>query len=182
MDDDKEFSPMLVVKSKRKTRVDLRTQAEKNSSQKSVNAATFDILEDEKSPSISDEKEHLIRPKRLRGDMDSEPGKHQGLYVCRANRNPKITMTKKSTGHAEKQAVISPFDICTCDSSKSLMGETMLPARNIGNHIDSEYSVTETGQILRPGMVLLTNYISLPEQVPFQAYLKTSIRILVIDV
>ncbi|KAL1816939.1 alpha-ketoglutarate-dependent dioxygenase abh1 [Daucus carota subsp. sativus] len=40
------------------------------------------------------------------------------------------------------------------------MGETIIPARNIGNHIN-----TVTREILQPGMVLLTNYISLPEQV-----------------
>lgn len=163
---------MLFSKSKRRTRVDLRTQAEKNSSQNSVNAGNSKFQEDENPLSMSDEEKNLTRPKRLHQEMDSVLRKN--MKLPRAKSNP-----KESTGHAEEQAVFSPFDICACYNNKSLMGETLLPARNIGNHIDIEYPVTETRQILRPGMVLLTNYISLPEQVSCQAYLKVSIYILV---
>lgn len=149
---------MLVLKSRRRTRVDLRTQAEKNSSQNSVNAESSNIQEDEELLSIN-------RAKRLHQDVDSEPRKHVRQYVPRANSNRKIVRAKKPTGPAEKQAVIRLFDICTTYNSKTLMDETLLPAMNIENHIDTEYPITETRQILRPGMVLLTNYISLPEQV-----------------
>ncbi|KAK1398123.1 putative DNA oxidative demethylase [Heracleum sosnowskyi] len=156
---------MPIAKSRRRTRVDLRTPADKNSSQKSVNAANSIIQEDHKSLSICDEEKSPTRPKGLHQDMDSEPRKNVSRYVPRAKSNPKNRRAKELTGHAEKQAVITPFDICTCYNRKSLMGETFLPARNTGNHIDTEHPITETRQILRPGMVLLTNYISLPEQV-----------------
>ncbi|KAL8146659.1 DNA N(6)-methyladenine demethylase ALKBH1D-like [Apium graveolens] len=156
---------MLISKSRRRTRVDLRTQAEKISSQKSVNAGNSNIQENEKSLSISDEEKNLTRPKRLHQNMDSELTKNVKRHVPRAKSDPKIKREKESASHAEKQAVFSPFDICTCYNNKSLMGETLLPARNNRNHIDIEYPIIETRQILRPGMVLLTNYISLPEQV-----------------
>lgn len=156
---------MLILKSKRRTRVDLRTRAEKNSSQKSVNAGNPNIQEDEKSLSIIDEEKNLTCPKRLHQDMDSELRKNVKRYVPRAESNRMIKRAKESKGHAEEQTVFSPFDICTCFNSKSSMGETLSPARNIGERIDIKYPITETRQILRPGMVLLTNYISLSEQV-----------------
>ncbi|CAK9144497.1 unnamed protein product [Ilex paraguariensis] len=61
--------------------------------------------------------------------------------------------------------VVLPFDICLTKSRNSAKCNASLYAESRDYHNELEHSKEEAGQVLRPGMILLKNYLALTEQV-----------------
>lgn len=147
---DEEY-PMLSISKvvKRRSRIDLGNQHVKKSDNEGRDAG----LLQEAVSSTSQQ------------DDNSLPTKFGKKYVRRDNRMPKYLRGEGSSDRTERRPVIDPFDICLPNSSKSSVQKTMSLENNMEQDSEIEFPIIETRQILRPGMILLTNYISLGEQV-----------------
>lgn len=79
--------------------------------------------------------------------------------------NPKYGKGKKSSSSTQGVNIDEPFDICLSEPLEQDFLEPSIYERNWEKQIDAECLLEENGQLLRPGMVLLKNYISLDVQV-----------------
>ncbi|KAI3473106.1 hypothetical protein Pfo_030398 [Paulownia fortunei] len=115
-----------------------------------------------------------------------------GMKRLPSSRNPKLRQTYHEHGEAKRSSMFSlgttigePFDICLPETRESNSLRSSVNEKNGGksfpkvqsaedneqhkgnmeNYDNIEDSVEETGQVLRPGMVLFKRYIPLSEQV-----------------
>lgn len=121
-------------------------------------------------------------------DLPTSYGKNRSY----SSKNPKLHQTYHEHGEAKRSSMSSfsttidePFDICLPETRESNSLRSSVNEKNRGkwvkkvqsseeneqnrdnmeNSDNIEDSTKETGQVLRPGMVLFKNYISLSEQV-----------------
>ncbi|KAG8377102.1 hypothetical protein BUALT_Bualt09G0133600 [Buddleja alternifolia] len=165
-------------KSKRRTRVDLETFSERKPEKNGENIGPSQL---EASTSVSHQNNDSCLPTSF--------GKKR---VPSASRSPKLCQTYHVRGESKRSSMNSPgintdepFDICLPEAMESSVLKNSVdemnfrkwvpkvqPAEENGQHKhsmeeknNSEHSVEEIGQVLRPGMVLLKQYIPLSEQV-----------------
>ncbi|KAK2981801.1 hypothetical protein RJ640_010318 [Escallonia rubra] len=82
---------------------------------------------------------------------------------CEHQTYPAHMVGFRSSGRGRGLPVVEPFDICLSGRRKSSTYEPSLTEKNNGKKM--EHCIKETGQILRPGMVLLKSYVTLGKQV-----------------
>lgn len=70
-----------------------------------------------------------------------------------------------SAGDSEQQAVVKPFDICLPKTGTIKLKPSLLEKNRVKRNDAKRAADGMNGRILRTGMVLLKNYLSLPEQV-----------------
>lgn len=153
---DTAYDEEYISKVKRRSRIDLGNQHVKKSAKEGRDAG----LLQQAASSTSQQ------------DDNSLPTRFGKKYVPRDTRRPKYLRDEGSSDRAERQPGIDPFDICLPNSSKSSVQKTMSLENNMEQDSEIESPIIETRQLLRPGMILLTNYISLGEQVLLLATLK----------
>ncbi|CAA3017516.1 DNA oxidative demethylase [Olea europaea subsp. europaea] len=96
-------------------------------------------------------------------------GKKRGPSTSRSSKfhqaNPKYGNGKKSSSSTKGVNIDELFDICLSEPLEQDFLEPSMHERNWNKQIEAECLLEENGQLLRPGMVLLKNYISLDVQV-----------------
>ncbi|KAF9685332.1 hypothetical protein SADUNF_Sadunf03G0043500 [Salix dunnii] len=79
--------------------------------------------------------------------------------------DPNNVASAGDSGYSEQQAVVKLFDICLPKTGTIKLKPSLL-AKNREKRNDAKRAADGmNGRILRPGMVLLKNYLSLPEQI-----------------
>lgn len=129
-------------KRKRGNRVDLGTNVEKNLENEHLDQASF---------AMSDPKDSDL------------PARFRNICVPSASKSPKLT---RNSTFPPGSDIEQPFDICIRKATKQKPHKGSLhkmwvpkEQQNVAN------SFEEMGQVLRPGMVLLKNFMSISEQV-----------------
>jgi hypothetical protein len=81
-------------------------------------------------------------------------------------KDPNIVVSAGDSGYSEQQAVVEPFDICLPKTGTTLKLKPSLLVKNREKRNDVRRAADGVnGRILRSGMVLLKNYLSLHDQV-----------------
>ncbi|CAI9779187.1 unnamed protein product [Fraxinus pennsylvanica] len=120
--------------------------------------SSVDLYEKEvSSPAVSINS--IYKSKRTKIDLATEHEKRS------YESNPKYGKGKKNSSSTKGVNIDEPFDICLSEPLEQDFLEPTIYERNWEKQIDAEWLLEENGQLLRPGMVLLKNYISLNEQV-----------------
>lgn len=81
-------------------------------------------------------------------------------------KDPNIVVSAGDSGYSEQQAVVEPFDICLPKTGTTLKLKPSLLVKNREKRNDVRRAADGVnGRILRSGMVLLKNYLSLHDQI-----------------
>ncbi|XP_011036494.1 PREDICTED: uncharacterized protein LOC105133990 isoform X4 [Populus euphratica] len=81
-------------------------------------------------------------------------------------KDPNIVVSAGYSGYSEQRAVVEPFDICLPKTGTTLKLKPSLLVKNREKRNDVRRAAGGVnGQILRSGMVLLKNYLSLHDQI-----------------
>ncbi|KAK3017490.1 hypothetical protein RJ639_005994 [Escallonia herrerae] len=102
-------------------------------------------------------------------DESSLPTNFGKSHVSSSNRRfkhqsyPEHMVGFRSSGSGRDLPMVETFDICLSGRRKSSKYKPSLTEKNNGNKL--EHCIIETGQMLRPGMVLLKSYVTLSKQV-----------------
>ncbi|XP_062091922.1 uncharacterized protein LOC133797856 [Humulus lupulus] len=98
-------------------------------------------------------------------DLDISPHSINGDKVCPSpSKGPKPLSSDRKPVNSEPSSVSGAFDICP-PKATPLNLQPSLFARNRERRDEKKRSLESEGEVLRSGMVLLKNYISLDEQV-----------------
>lgn len=145
-----------IYKSKRRTKIDLSTEHEPRSDE--VGSFQSEVL----ASLHSGDNENISY-------LPTCFGKKRGPSTSRSSKfhqaNPKYGNGKKSSSSTKGVNIDEPFDICLSEPLEQDFLEPSMYERNREKQIEAECLLEENGQLLRPGMVLLKNYISLDVQV-----------------
>ncbi|CAA3017518.1 Hypothetical predicted protein [Olea europaea subsp. europaea] len=145
-----------IYESKRRTKIDLSTEHEQRSDE--VGSLQFEV---QTSLHSDGDKNSSYLPTCF--------GKKRGPSTSRSSKfhqaNPKYGNGKKSSSSTKGVNIDELFDICLSEPLEQDFLEPSMHERNWNKQIEAECLLEENGQLLRPGMVLLKNYISLDVQV-----------------
>ncbi|XP_059642459.1 uncharacterized protein LOC132284375 [Cornus florida] len=150
------------LKSKRRTRIDLRSQFEQKYEEESgdVGSMQLETTPIAKSTSLQDDYSLPTSFGKKRVPSPNRKPKHYKKFPAYSG-----TGSVGNSVSAESFAANKPFDICFAKSIKSVVHQDSSHRKSRKMWISKEHSTDVTGQILRPGMVLLKTYITLSEQV-----------------
>ncbi|CAH9103195.1 unnamed protein product [Cuscuta europaea] len=137
---------------KRKPRIDLGAQIELHSD------PTIQKIDSRRLSSLDPERDSLL---------PSSFGK-KNVYAGRSkSKLEKISSSSKVEVKKKCKEVLNmyePFDICLSESREEVTLEAPLQRKEGEKQPEADQSIENSGMILRPGMVLLKNYITLDEQ------------------